>query len=73
VERLWRDVDRIAVSERLARHAGELADTQALRGYDAVHLASALAVADDDLTLVAADRDLLAAARALAITTAPLP
>lgn len=72
VERLWRDIDRVEVSEDVVREAGRLAETHALRAYDAVHLASARSVADDDLVLVAADRDLLAAARATALTTASL-
>jgi uncharacterized protein len=34
----------VGVDDALARRAGELADEHALRGYDAVHLASALAL-----------------------------
>ncbi len=67
VERLWRDVDRVDVSEDLARSAGDLAETHALRAYDAVHLASALSIAD--AVLVAADDELIGAARALGLAT----
>ena len=45
----------VAVDEALARHAGRLADDLALRGYDAVHLASALALGAGT-TLVTWDR-----------------
>jgi hypothetical protein len=41
-----------------------------LRAYDAVHLASAVSVADAELVVVAADADLLAAARRLGLATA---
>lgn len=54
----------IAIDEALARAAGELASRHALRGYDAVHLASALAVEADDVVLVTWDDDLGDAARA---------
>jgi hypothetical protein len=37
------------------QHAGRLADRHALRGADAVHLASALAIADPELVLVVLD------------------
>jgi len=36
----------VEVTEDLIGHAAELAETEALRGYDAVHLAAALAIAD---------------------------
>ena len=38
----------VGVDEALAQRAGELADERALRGYDAVHLASALALGPGD-------------------------
>lgn len=59
----------IGVDRGLARSAGELADQYALRGYDAVHLASALAA---DVDLVATwDRDLAGAVVACGIAAAP--
>lgn len=55
----------IGVDWALARQAGETAERYALRGYDAVHLATALSSQDSDLVLVTWDRDLaLAAANA---------
>lgn len=72
VERLWRDLDRIGLTEELARRAGELAETRALRAYEAVHLASASSVADADLVLVAGDGELITAANALGLPTARL-
>jgi uncharacterized protein len=73
VELLWGDVSPIEVTLTVARRAGELAEEHVLRAYDAVHLASADAVADEETVLVAADGELLAAAQARGINTAPLP
>ncbi len=42
----------------ITRHAGDLAEGHGLRAYDAVHLASADAIADENTLLVAADGDL---------------
>jgi predicted nucleic acid-binding protein len=57
----------IGVDWVLAQRAGEIAERYALRGYDAVHLATALDAQGPDLVLVTWDRDL-----ALAATTAGL-
>jgi hypothetical protein len=54
------------------RHAGELAGLHALRGADAVHLASALAIADPDLVIAVWDRRLHAGALAAGINVAPV-
>jgi predicted nucleic acid-binding protein len=48
----------VGVDWQLAFTAGELAEHHALRGYDAVHLATALSIQDVDLVLVTWDRDL---------------
>lgn len=40
----WGTYDVVEVSEPLVRHAGALAERHGLRGYDAVHLAAALAL-----------------------------
>jgi uncharacterized protein len=57
----------IELSPDLARSAGDLAQQHGLRGYDAVHLAAALTVADEDLVLVTGDVELGAAAQTAAI------
>ncbi len=61
----------IGVDWPLARHAGELAEQHALRGYDAVHLATAMATDAPDLALVTWDHDLGSAALELGITIIP--
>jgi uncharacterized protein len=47
----------VGIDTTLTRRAGDLAENLALRGYDAVHLASALALGDDT-TVVTWDEDL---------------
>jgi predicted nucleic acid-binding protein len=64
-ELLLVDVDR-----DLSRYAGQLAADLALRGYDAVHLATSLALGD--ATLVTWDGDLSAAALQAGLAVAPV-
>jgi uncharacterized protein len=52
----------VGVDEALARDAGRLAEEHGLRGYDAVHLATALAGADRELLIVTWDLELARAA-----------
>ena len=62
---LWDQILVVELSAQVADAAGDLAERYALRGYDAVHLASALTIKDMDRVFVTWDRDLsLAAARA---------
>ncbi len=61
----------IAVDMDLARDAGDLAERHALRGYDAVHLATALRVGQDDLLLATWDRDLARAGLDAGLSVAP--
>jgi predicted nucleic acid-binding protein len=60
----------IGIDRALAQHAGQLVEDYSLRGYDAVHLASALALGEQT-TLVTWDRDLRDAAARSAIGVAP--
>lgn len=61
----------IGVDWVLARRAGEIAERYALRGYDAVHLATALDAQDADLVLVTWDRDLVLAAATAGLAVIP--
>jgi uncharacterized protein len=54
----------IRIDDDVARTAGDLAERHGLRGYDAVHLASASAIADPGLVLATWDHDLATAASA---------
>ena len=61
LDTLWTQLDVVPVTTELVRVTGDLAELEGLRGYDAVHLAAALA---SKATVVAtADSDLLAAAQ----------
>jgi predicted nucleic acid-binding protein len=57
----WQDVYVVEVTEPVVEDAGDLAEQEALRGYDAVHLASALRDTVD--ILITADAQLIQAAR----------
>jgi uncharacterized protein len=65
-------LDIVEITEQLVREAGVLAERFGLRGYDAVHLASAQLVDDPEMVFAAGDRDLVGAAQRLRITTANL-
>jgi len=62
LEALWVDVEVVEITPQVARAAGDAAEQHGLRGYDAVHLVSALHTSAD--VLVCADTDLLQAAHA---------
>lgn len=64
------EIDHIEVTAALAYAAGVLADTHGLRGYDAVHLAAALAAADAEFVLATGDSDLASAAQSHGISIA---
>ncbi len=57
---LWRQCAIVEITEGLVDAAGDLAEQERLRGYDAIHLAAALQIGADLLT--SADSDLCAAA-----------
>lgn len=61
LDQLWDMVDVIEFDSSLMHAAAEASIQHALRGYDAVHYASAVRVASTDLVAVAGDRALLSA------------
>lgn len=62
----------VEIDHWLARRAGDLAAEHQLRGYDAVHLASALRLGDQT-TLITWDQRLQHAAIAAGLAVAPAP
>jgi predicted nucleic acid-binding protein len=73
-DRGWPDLVRTRVTERLIRHASTLAWMYGLRGYDAVHLASAAAwqqALAHDVTVASFDKDLWMTARKIALKAFP--
>ena len=61
LEGLWAQVDVVVVTTALIRSAGDLAESERLRSYDAVHLAAA--IASGATVFASADDRLLTAAR----------
>lgn len=70
LDELYEQMDIVELDADLAHQSGELAEAHNLRGYDAVHLAAAHRIADDELIVVAGDQSLLAAAAITGLLTA---
>lgn len=71
-EEYWAAVRPVELTSAVERHAGNLARQHALRGADAVHLASALAIGDPELVVAVWDRRLHTGARATGTLVAPV-
>jgi predicted nucleic acid-binding protein len=70
----WESLIRLPVTEALVARAGALAFEQVLRGYDALHLATALAWREtlgEEITLATFDRELWRGAQATGLTPWP--
>jgi predicted nucleic acid-binding protein len=67
LDALWGSVDGLELTEPLARRSGELAEAHGLRGYDAIHLASAEAILDDGDVMIVSDTRLAEAAASIGI------
>jgi len=67
----WAATRPVELTTAVERHAGQLARDHALRGADAIHLASVLAVGDPDLIVAVWDRRLHAGAQAAGCRVAP--
>lgn len=72
-EGYWSEVRQIEFTESVSRHAGELAGSHFLRGADAVHLASALAIPTPGLVMAVWDGRLQAGAADVDLLVAPHP
>ena len=70
-ESYWSATRPVELTAAIGQHAGDLARTHALRGADAVHLASALAIGGADLIFAVWDRRLHADAHAVGLRVAP--
>jgi predicted nucleic acid-binding protein len=69
-EALYADLATVGVDQELAVRAGEYAEDLSLRGYDAVHLATALELGDDEVVVVTWDRKLARAAEEVGLGVA---
>jgi predicted nucleic acid-binding protein len=68
---IWSAIRPVELSSAVERLAGQLAERHALRGADAVHLASARTIRDPDLLIAVWDRRLHAGAGAEGLTVVP--
>ena len=71
-EDYWASTRPVELTAAIERQAGQLARLHGLRGGDAVHLASALAIGDAELIFAVWDQRLHAGARARHLRVAPL-
>jgi predicted nucleic acid-binding protein len=72
-ERYWRAVRPVQLTAAITTQAGQRAGSHALRGADAVHLASALAVGAHSLLFAAWDQRLRSAAAQTDLQVVPTP
>lgn len=70
-ELFWASMRPVELSADVEQSAGSLAATHQLRGADAVHLASALALGSTELTVAVWDQRLHAGAVAVGLAVAP--
>ena len=70
-QEFWSAVRPVELTPKVERDAGELAGKHALRGGDAVHLASALAVPDPELVVAVWDSRLHAGVVSAGLAVAP--
>ena len=70
-EMFWSAIRPVELTETVEQHAGRLTGLHALRGADAVHLASALMIGSPDLLVVVWDRRLRAGVIAEGLAIAP--
>jgi hypothetical protein len=68
LDEMWEGISPVETVDQIVQRAATLAVNYALRGYDAVHCASAEAILDPDLVACAGDRTLLAAWQGLGLT-----
>lgn len=71
LESRWDQVEVIEIDDEIARASGDLAETHALRGFDSVHLASAIALADETSIFATWDLELRAAGQRVGLQLTP--
>lgn len=71
-EDYWAATRAVELTEPVSAHAGDLASRHSLRGADAVHLASVLALGADAALFAVWDQRLRAGAQAVGVQLAPI-
>jgi predicted nucleic acid-binding protein len=70
-DEFWAATRKVELTVEVEQRAGQLARSHALRGADAVHLASALAIGEGDMVVAVWDRRLAAGVLAAGLQVAP--
>ena len=70
-EEFWMTVRTVELTDTITAHAGQLASSYALRGADAVHLASLLAIGGADTLFAVWDQRLRTGAQEAGVRLAP--
>ena len=73
IDELCTELDIVGLDPDLARCAGDLAEAHGLRGYDAVHLATALSIDGESVLLATWDGDLARAGVTAGCSVSPPP
>ena len=71
LDRSWEEVLTLDVTDPVVRLAGALTDRHRLRGFDAVHVASAMSVRSRQLLLLTLDREVAESAVGEGVAAAP--
>lgn len=71
VDELYDQLSIVRLDDTVARTAGDLAEAQGLRGYDAVHLATAQQITDESLVVATWDHQLADATMAAGRSVLP--
>lgn len=71
-EELYAELTTVGIDPELTRQAGRHAEERGLRGYDAVHLATALELGDEEVVFVTWGRDLARAAGRVGLALADI-
>ncbi len=71
LDRHWSQMQVVDFDQPIALAAGDLAERFGLRGYDAVHLATAVSLQDDSLVVATWDEDLAEACSESGLVVAP--
>lgn len=70
-EEYWSATQAVRLTGAICRHAGQLAGQHGLRGAEAVHLASVLAVSPAEVVFAVWDKSLRQSAQAVGVRAAP--
>jgi len=71
LETRWSQFEIVEIDQEISKAAGDIAEDRALRGFDSIHLATAVALADDSMIMATWDADLRRASVDAGLRIAP--